>query len=454
VHCRIAVATLLIWQVHFSSIVHPEFDKMDGDDPLEDPSDVIDFFDGVLYQDLISANGLQTALGDLRHEMRGLTRRQTSLECFACTENLDKAYVTRTEYGLEVQKDLQGKVDHHDKKLGLLDLAMSQTASTVEDHRKSLKALQAGALQATERMNGFEGNLERVEKQDLARHEQCLQQDRDAECRCLEREQGLREVLEHVHNHLQRHDKQIEDLLKKHEMMQAFLFSEQLGEHIRNVCEDLLKVYILKTDMLAEADRASEHCVGPVRKGLQSLVERFEQTVTRLSRDGASTRDQLLDIRERAATLTRDMDNRLTALGDEVHLRATLDALHELSKSTELNFSVVEDKQVQLKAEAINKMQELNARVGEFQVLLEDHEHALQHHAEELMNRSTKYDLVVCQQRLDQCATRHKVDKDFKELQTRVEWATTQLEVMGYGRGFGSATSEGPPESQKGVEGN
>ena len=50
----------------------------------------------------------------------------------------------------------------------------------------------------------------------------------------------------------------------------------------------------------------------------------------------------------------------------------------------------LESLHTRLQKEATHKLQEVVTRVSEFQVILQDHEHALQHAAEEILHRGTK----------------------------------------------------------------
>lgn len=76
-------------------------------------------------------------------------------------------------------------------------------------------------------------------------------------------------------------------------------------------------------------------------------------------------------------------------------------------------------------------------RLIDLQDITNDHEHCLQHHAEEIGTRATKYDLVVCQQRIDRCAVKERVDAQHEELQKMLEWQTAKMSNMGFGGDLG-----------------
>mmetsp|Transcript_122380 Transcript_122380/g.391547 ORF Transcript_122380/g.391547 Transcript_122380/m.391547 type:complete len:810 (-) Transcript_122380:69-2498(-) len=392
---------------------------------------------------LISAKGLSNSFRDLVKRMRGLEKEQIVLRGLASKEAMNRDYIMRKEYVEEVQGELQGKADKHAKKIGVVESVATNVQISIADHRKQLKALQKFDETSEERMDGFVQELDRVDKQECSQHEAVLQLLQEAEERSLKRDGSIWEEFGKVSEHLRGLDKDVTGLQMTMRRQEEFLQSDQLRAHVTQVCTTMLEAYVAKKDMLVEAARCSDHCVAPVRDAVGSLLQRFESSMTRLAGVDATLRDEISSAQEKTAALNKDFNERFRSIVDEVQLRSTVDALNTVDTFAKNSFSASEEHLQRLKAESINKIQEMNARVAEFQILLEDHEHALQHHAEELLNRSTKYDLVVCQQRIDHCAIKDKVDKDFKELQETVMWQSSQLEVLGYGKSFGGGLGGG-----------
>merc|ERR1712137_561533 len=97
----------------------------------------------------------------------------------------------------------------------------------------------------------------------------------------------------------------------------------------------------------------------------------------------------------------------------------------------------------ELSQETLKKLKEVIARILEFQDMVTAHEHALQHQAEELLNRATKYDLVLEAARIDDCALKRPTEAVLTALQQKVEWTSEQLSKNGGFGGWGSAGSLG-----------
>merc|ERR1719482_2624590 len=91
-------------------------------------------------------------------------------------------------------------------------------------------------------------------------------------------------------------------------------------------------------------------------------------------------------------------------------------------------------------------LRKLNEFVDHFKKLhetLDDHEHCLRHHAEEIENRGTKYDMLVCRSSIDRCAAKDDVKKDLIELQKAITMHSNKLESLGM-------TGPGSPKSGPG----
>merc|ERR1719161_2906605 len=81
-----------------------------------------------------------------------------------------------------------------------------------------------------------------------------------------------------------------------------------------------------------------------------------------------------------------------------------------------------------LKEKVVAKLNEFVDHFAKVQETIDDHEHCLRHHAEELENRATKYDLLVQQNRIDRCPLKEEIDEEFSELKQVVEWQTDKIE--------------------------
>jgi len=77
---------------------------------------------------------------------------------------------------------------------------------------------------------------------------------------------------------------------------------------------------------------------------------------------------------------------------------------------------------------------------------IDDHEHCLRHHAEELENRSTKYELLTIQYQVDRCALKEEFTKETTELKRVQDWVTGRINSF-------ALANIAPPGQRRGVRG-
>merc|ERR1719161_2894443 len=75
-----------------------------------------------------------------------------------------------------------------------------------------------------------------------------------------------------------------------------------------------------------------------------------------------------------------------------------------------------------LQTRTIQKLNEFVDHIGKLHETIDDHEHCLRHHAEEIENRSTKYDLLLCQSQIDKCVAQEDYTTEVQDLKKVIAW--------------------------------
>jgi len=88
-----------------------------------------------------------------------------------------------------------------------------------------------------------------------------------------------------------------------------------------------------------------------------------------------------------------------------------------------------------LRSKVIVKLNEFVEHIEKMNTTIQDHEHCLRHHAEEIENRSTKYDLLACRHLVDNCVTKAQFHREFGELKKVVSWHSGKIENFGLNNG-------------------
>mmetsp|Transcript_35326 Transcript_35326/g.82033 ORF Transcript_35326/g.82033 Transcript_35326/m.82033 type:complete len:258 (-) Transcript_35326:99-872(-) len=76
------------------------------------------------------------------------------------------------------------------------------------------------------------------------------------------------------------------------------------------------------------------------------------------------------------------------------------------------------------------KLNEFLDHFGKVHETIDDHEHCLRHHAEEIENRSTKYELLMCQHQLERCAQRDEFLRETTEMKNLLNCKQVRSRVL------------------------
>lgn len=126
---------------------------------------------------------------------------------------------------------------------------------------------------------------------------------------------------------------------------------------------------------------------------------------------------------ESVAHKTQCLSERLSI---EVHALAKKKEVVQVQSSVEEEISNFRNEHQTTNERVVNKLNEFVDHMGKVHELLDDHEHCMRHHAEELENRTTKYDLLMCQDSVETC--NEKIDREIRELQKLVNWQTNKIQ--------------------------
>eukprot|EP00434_Breviolum_minutum_P015692 symbB.v1.2.013825.t1/scaffold990.1/size146246/7 len=214
-----------------------------------------------------------------------------------------------------------------------------------------------------------------------------------------------------------------------------FLNGDAFQRHIEDTCNKALESYVRKEVMLLEVQRSSEEMCTPLRK----LIEQLKK-LKQLAEDCKAKDGYIHQCLENAETRLQNKDenlsDRINAVMDELPEKATVVAVDDVRGRLLYHVDLLEGFHMRLQKETTHKVEEVVTRLSEFQVILQDHEHALQHAAEEILHRGTKYDIAVLTDRVDKCALKDKMEGDLKEVREQLSWQSTKIESMQFQNGL------------------
>lgn len=400
---------------------------------------------GAYLKDLVSAAGLKDAWAIMARKMHHVEIEHAHLMAFASREALNKDYVTRPEYTAKVEleysaifEDHTHRIIHLEKQAGEATKErdrLEQKIDTVADKLDDEISFLRPELQAAQ------DHVKRVEEVSDARHAETLQALQSLQTDITDRATALHNELKALEGRLLREEATREVLGMEVARQKDFLMGPTLKKHIVDTCAVALADYVNKDEMLSEVQRSTDYMVTPLRHQFEALGKDVQAQFDELRMKDAYL-EQCQDNFEQRSTLTdQELSERIDVLKQEVDTKAAIVWVESIRDALSFQLTETNKGMERLEKDTLHKMQELATRVTEFQIILEDHEHALQHQAEEMMNRSSKYEVAVCVERLDRCALKEKVEADIQDIRHTLSWTSTKVEALAFDNSFGGGSS-------------
>jgi len=173
-----------------------------------------------------------------------------------------------------------------------------------------------------------------------------------------------------------------------------------------------------------------EH-VDPVRADLMKACENIAEITRDMERQREDLCRQIRSLERKVAdiaTLSKQTRHEVMA-NLEMCPRRT--EFNEFSSEIKSDVDGISSRVDSLRLQTNSKIGDVTGTLANLQKVVDEHEHCLHHHAEELQNRSTKSDFQICQTHISKAALKDDVDHDLKELQKVVSWQTNKIEDFG-----------------------
>ena len=404
-------------------------------------------------KDLISSVGLKDAWGEMAKRFRSVQAQHAQLMSLASRDALNRDFVTRPEFRLTVQEEHYRKLQDHTKRLADLEQKVQ------EEQAKRLElteALQEYAERTDQELKTLKPEVTKAHAWLKTLDQRCQEQNaanlkafEDLQEQLNGREKKLREEATKLSKALEAEVVERKVLGIEVKKQKEFLAGEAFQKHMEDTCNKALANYVHRDVMMSEVQSSTEHMCQP----LHVLIHKLEKTVQTLAQE-LRMKDAYLEqcLENEAAKLSHKdelLNERIDAVVDELPEKATVVSVDDVKGKLLFHVDNLESLHTRLQKEATHKLQEVVTRVSEFQVILQDHEHALQHAAEEILHRGTKllgrtvecrilvflcrmladsmrYDVAVLTERVDRCAGKDKMEGDLKEIRDTLTWQSTK----------------------------
>jgi len=231
--------------------------------------------------------------------------------------------------------------------------------------------------------------------------------------------------------------------------------NQLVNDEVKKLHEFLEKNYISETKMLKQQvlikDMVRNEMVTPLRNDLNDANFRHDELARHVDIQNNDLHRLLRNLDSRCTETNNKFTKVCADIMDEVEIRAKRSELEDAAQQLRDEMQNVNNEIQALKDRTVAKLNEFVDHFGKVQETIDDHEHCLRHHAEELENRATKYDLLVQQNRIDRCCLKEEIDEEFGELKQVVEWQTDKIENFALTTAMGGA---GGGKKRKSMHGN
>mmetsp|Transcript_39133 Transcript_39133/g.101149 ORF Transcript_39133/g.101149 Transcript_39133/m.101149 type:complete len:662 (-) Transcript_39133:25-2010(-) len=412
---------------------------------------------GDVLKSLISLDPLQVAWSKIGGRLQNLEHLMHHVQ--ATLDRLPKEYVARAEYRELVEIKHTRMLADHSKVLGRVEeMALRLQNSVDDEHSPQIKSCLA-RLQVQEDWQAkvqevVSGVEQRTEQLQVTVTEK-LQRSTDEVSQAVAKADGQLEHLQRVVL------EKLEGIGPELKALEARC-GEDAEKQISRATAELLKWGGDNDD--EEEEEEGEGTGGESKQKLspqQKMAQFLEKGTDPLRADLAKAQAQLVELGDRLAAQSSKLTLQIrssekSSLDGHVQLRQSIEELAEelklaakhaaLQKVEGTLAGAIQDsanKHETLEKTLVMKLNMFLDHCGKLQEAMDDHEHCLTHHAEELENRGTKYDVLICQKQIDRCTRKEEFNRELAEIKKVLNW---QSEKIG---SFGLMSMGGGPQPAK-----
>jgi hypothetical protein len=255
----------------------------------------------------------------------------------------------------------------------------------------------------------------------------------------------------HAENRFEQHRRESSTLNKKQQQETQDRFEKlwnelkgseaRMQKHSKDIAERAVNA-ALTFDKVGTSERKLLDMIDrEVVDAVRQEQAKTHEKVVKLSSDHDSGRTELRRliriVDEKAASCQEGLNEHKKELFEDLENRPYLSDVHGLESQLRKEVNSLGTICEGLQRRTTLKLNEFVDHISKLHETIDDHEHCLRHHAEEIENRSTKYDLLLCQNQIDKCVSREDYDAQLADMKGVVSWQTNKIENLGLGVGSG-----------------
>jgi len=171
----------------------------------------------------------------------------------------------------------------------------------------------------------------------------------------------------------------------------------------------------------------------PVRAELKKNYDRLTKHVGEAEQQRFDILRQVRAVEQKASETSASLGTHKKDTKEDLEKRPYTIDVQNLESSVRKDIAKLNTICEGLQTRTVLKLNEFVDHVGKLHETIDDHEHCLRHHAEEIENRSTKYDLLLCQSQIDKCVSQDEYSVELQDMKKVMSWQTSKIETLGLG---------------------
>jgi len=376
--------------------------------PLDDDEHV-----GGLLKSLISTSNLQATWQSVAKRLQAMEKNMRRVQ--QTLHDLPQQYVQRQEFVDRVETHHAKFLNDHEELLKQHEDVIQELTGPKQDAHGSQKKKVPAFLTQEQLEHQFLSKLDSVEKlaQDLG--VEILHQMETSSTKLFNHLDKLKANAEQLKKQVEDNSAAAAQSIREAEHNMQISTEQEINQMVQNLCD---KSSPEATQLLR---LVATSLVEPLAAELNALTENLakqEESYDFVQRSQAKAMSEMVaklqetrkDFKEQINFCTRRVE--LAQAKQEVN-----DGLEALSREND-----------DFREKMVVKLTTFADLIGKVQTEMWSHEHCLQHHAEEIENRSTKYDMLVCRNEVEKCVLKRDFQRELGDIQRTVSWQSGKIE--------------------------
>jgi len=399
--------------------------RMLTDDLFEDEEAVCD-----ILKSLISTKGLQSSQKGVSKRLqiseKGLKAAQETIA------GLRETYVSLAEF-VDMKRTHQGLLEAHGKSIrqmedltATLSTTVSREQGRMQNCLSRVETLEQWREKVRPLVDDFEKTSTQMQRDVLQKLEGAFQEVKVGVDKNDEELKSLREQALAGEDSFAREVEAVELRMKEFTAGAVLRITEDLDAVPDASAQGSPQMSKQQQGMMNFVVRAT----APLRTDLEKAVKRLSVLTEDLGRHREDSKEMILKMESATGDVRTQLKRTKTSLQEDIETRAPKAKAESDLRSQGQELIALRVQTESLKETVLHKLNLFRDHFTKLGEVVDDHEHCMRHHAEEIENRSTKYDVLLCQHQIDRCARKEEIGREAAEIRKVLSWQSSKIEAL------------------------